>query len=65
MCACASQQGALITPPSKNEYDTDAFEAQEQAEKAQTTEAAKADPFTSEREAFEHIFKDLPPAEGH
>ena len=54
-------QGALITPPTKNEYDLDAFEKLEEG--AEVAAEAGADPdapdaFASQRASFEKLFED-------
>ena len=48
--------GVLITPPSKNEYDLDAFERMSREERG------GADAFASQRATFERLFRDgMPP----
>ena len=59
-------QGALITPPTKNEFNVDAYAKQEEKVAQQQKEAewgpAKGgpDPFAAQRAYFEKLFQEGP-----
>lgn len=69
-CLRARAQGALITPPSKNEYDLEAFEREARAMEREANRGdqepiigegeERVDAYAAQREAFERLFRSGP-----
>ena len=51
-------QGSLVTPPSTNEYDNEAFDRLQAASALPGSDGPGVDSYTSERAALERLFTD-------